>query len=250
MRRVWVVAAALLAPGVARAEVQVRAVEGRIDLQARAAPLSEVLDQLARQTGMKVVYEGAPPRQPITTTIERRTPVEALLSVLEGLGLNYAATLDNSGTHVQMLVMSGAATTGGRAAPPPVTPFRGGAQPIVEQPEVTPDDEEVIEEPEEIPQEAQPNGGGPTGLPPGVPIQSDPGRGQVPPPPPVFPGGTFPGGTAPSPFNPTPSPFNPNPTGQIVPGQVIPGQIVPGQGMPGQFPGQPVPNVEASPNPQ
>ena len=51
---------AVSAPG---AEIDVRATAGgRVSLKVNAAPLSEVLDRLARQTGMKVVYDGAPPR--------------------------------------------------------------------------------------------------------------------------------------------------------------------------------------------
>lgn len=107
-----VVAAAVVAAASAwpaAADVRVQQVGEQLSVQATAAPVSEVLDRLARQTGMQVVYEGAPPRVPVTLSIERRTAAEAVFSVLEGLGLNYALRLDESGGRVMTLVMAGAA---------------------------------------------------------------------------------------------------------------------------------------------
>ena len=78
----------------ATAEVRVRVAGGTVDLTATAAPLAEVLDRLARQTGMKVVYEGAAPRQLVTVSLHGRTPAETVLAVLEGLGVNFALVAD------------------------------------------------------------------------------------------------------------------------------------------------------------
>ncbi len=103
----------LLAPAAtARAEVAVRVARDQVAIDATAAPLADVLDRLARQTGMEVVYEGSPPRQRITLALEGRTPTEAVLAILEGQGLNYALVADPSGVNVQTLIIAGAAGTG------------------------------------------------------------------------------------------------------------------------------------------
>ena len=111
----------------ATAEVVVRVSGGHVDLTATAAPLADVLDRLARQTGMKVVYEGPAPRQLVTLSLRGRTPTETVLSVFEGLGVNFALVADPSGSRVQTLVVAGTATASsspssaaaGRAPSPP-----------------------------------------------------------------------------------------------------------------------------------
>src|SRR5687768_12723182 len=106
----------------AAAEVNVAVNDGRVDLSARSAPLSDVLDRLARQTAMQVTYEGAPPRNLVTAALQSATPVQAVLSVLEGLGLNYALQLDRTGRQVRTLLL--VSRTGGPPGPgagsPPV----------------------------------------------------------------------------------------------------------------------------------
>ena len=102
----------LVAPTAARAEVAVRVASDQVAIDASAAPLSDVLDRLARQTGMEIVYEGSPPRQRITLALEGRTPTEAVLAILEGQGLNYALVADPTGAKVQTLIIAGAAGTG------------------------------------------------------------------------------------------------------------------------------------------
>lgn len=110
-----------LLPLIARAEVEVTQAGGHLDLKATAAPVSEVLDRLGKQTGMKVTYDGAPVRQPVTVTLLGRTPAEAVLGVLDGLGLNYALRMDLSGARVEALMIYGVATpTGGAPSPPPM----------------------------------------------------------------------------------------------------------------------------------
>ncbi len=101
-----VVLALFAAPAVA--EVRVQQAGELISVQATAAPINDVLDRLARQTGMQIVYEGAPPRLPVTLAIERRSVAEAVFSLLDGLGLNYALRLDERGARVVTLVMAGA----------------------------------------------------------------------------------------------------------------------------------------------
>jgi hypothetical protein len=162
--RAVVFALAGLAPATAFGEVVVQAAGGRIDLRATATPLSEILDRLARATGMKVVNEGPPPRQPLTLTLAGRTPAEAVLGVLDGLGLNYALKMDVTGTRVETLILSGAAPPS-TATPPPAAapqPMMRPPQPVapqVEAEEEAPSEEEA-EEPDEGQQPQRPGAKG------------------------------------------------------------------------------------------
>src|SRR5688500_18713717 len=110
MRLVLVLTLALLAASDLRAGVEVRVNGDRVDVMAINAPLADVLDGLSRQTKIKLVYEGAPPRQLVSVDLKDRTPAEAVLAVLEGQGLAYAVALDPTGTHVKTLLMSAAST--------------------------------------------------------------------------------------------------------------------------------------------
>jgi len=103
-----------------QAGVEITASDGRVDVSAAQAPLSEVLDGLARKTRMKVVYDGATPRTPVTVELRRRTPAEAVLGVLEGQGVNYMLALDISGTQVETLLIVGAGGSSG-GFPTPVS---------------------------------------------------------------------------------------------------------------------------------
>jgi hypothetical protein len=173
---------------------------------------------------MKVVYEGAPPRVLVNASIERRTAAQAVLSVLEGLGLNYAASLDATGTKVQMLMMSGAAPAGasGRMVGVSAMPQQMPQQFTMPQPqpeEVVPE-EEIVEEPQEEPTAEDPTVGAQQPIPKdGVP--QDPNArpqhegGMVQPPMPF----------QNSPFGPNPNPFTPQPQGSPSPG--TPDQVPP-----------------------
>jgi hypothetical protein len=105
-------------------EVDLRATPaGRVSLKVGAAPLSVVLDRLARQTGMKVIYEGAPPRTVVRgRQIEDVTPAEAVADVLEGLGVSYALRLDATGAKVDTLLVLSATKSGGGPSPRPAAP--------------------------------------------------------------------------------------------------------------------------------
>lgn len=195
MRRL-ALALLLLAAGSAGAEVTVTTDGERVSLRAVAAPLGTVLEQLARKTGMKVVYEGGPPRQPVTLTVEGRTATEAVLAVLEGQGVNFGLRADESGKRVVSLIVAGqapagAVTTG--AAPAPQKPAP------VSAPVPVPDEEYEKEEPpdEEVAQ-------------PGVPQPQPPP--QAPPGPLMPPGPTYYN----SPFAPQAQPIQ-APTGQPAP---------------------------------
>jgi hypothetical protein len=184
MRRIVLAGAALLLlAGTAPAEVDVRATAGLVTVRARSAPLSEVLDRIARQTGMKVVYEGPAPRPMVNAVLENRTPAEAVLGVLEGLGLNYALQTDATGARVETLLLTAPSAAPATRPGPPVAP--GLARPADEEEEPEPDPEPPTDEGEEVDEEEPPG--------PGVP---------APPTPPPQPGVTpalIPGMVPPSP---------------------------------------------------
>ena len=154
MRAPVALAVLTLAAAPATAEVVVRVSGGQVELTASAAPLAEVLDRLARQTGMKVVYEGTAPRQLVTLSLHGRTLTETLLAVFEGLGVNFALVADTSGARVQTLVIAGTATatgtpsSNGSARPAAATARRPFGSPPGASPEtMDPAFEDVDEEP-------------------------------------------------------------------------------------------------------
>jgi hypothetical protein len=140
--------ALLLTPRPGAAAVEVRVAGQSVDVQATNAPLTEVLERLSRQTQMKVVYEGAPPRQTISLDLRGRTPVEIVVAALEGQGVNYAMSMDDTGTRVQTLLVTGTAPSSApsRASAAPDFPDRHAAREMAAA-------EAVIEEPEPVPED-------------------------------------------------------------------------------------------------
>jgi hypothetical protein len=140
MRRLVAVVLSLLLTGsLAAAEVAIRVAGEEVAVSATAAPLADVLDDLARKTGMEVVYEGSPPRHRVTLALEGRSPTEAVLGILEGQGLNYALVADVTGTRVQKLIVAGPAgqgTISGSGSPAPPT---RGRRPIMAPPTADPE---------------------------------------------------------------------------------------------------------------
>jgi len=135
MRRLAaVVSSLLLAGSLAAAEVVIRVADDEVDVRATAAPLADVLDDLARKTGMEVVYEGSPPRHRVTLALEGRSPTEAVLGILEGQGLNYALIADVTGTQVQTLIVAGPAGKGTISGSGAQTPPTRGRRPIMAPP--------------------------------------------------------------------------------------------------------------------
>ena len=139
VRRLIVLALVLLAAPSVGAGVQVRLSGDRVDVVAQNAPLSEILEALARETKTKLVYEGTPPRQLMFVDLKDRTPAEALLSILDGQGVAFAVAFDPSGTRVLTLLMSAAtpsasaASTGPTPRPMPTPPERPMREPVVEE---------------------------------------------------------------------------------------------------------------------
>jgi hypothetical protein len=159
MRTLLALVALLVAAPDLRAAVQVRvSPENRVDVQATNAPLSEILDGMARQLKIKIVYEGPPPRQLLTVDLKDRTPAEAFLAVVEGQGLAYAFAMDKSGTKVESLLMAGGNNApNANAGPPrsPARPERPIRESVVEEP---PPSEDAAAEGEE--DEAPPDAAG------------------------------------------------------------------------------------------
>ena len=210
---------ALVALPTAASEVQVRLNGDLLDVVATAAPLQEVLAQLARQTGMKVVYDGPAPRTLLTVTLPQRTPVEAVLGLFEGLSLNYAIKTDPGGTHIDTLIVSGAPGASGSAGrspqPQPAQALRPSApqpaepQPVEEEPE-----EQPVEQEEQPAQKAPPTPVPPFSFTEPIPGPGKPGSpfgaGQTGPlalpTPPTGPGNGSQGGGPPVPGAPSPAP--------------------------------------------
>jgi hypothetical protein len=216
----------LLARPLAGAEVEVQSTPAGLKVRARSAPLADVLDQFSRQTGMKIQYEGMPPRSLVTVEVLRATPTETLLGVLEGQGLNFAMLMDSTGTNVERLVLM-APTAAGPSTPAP-RPATARSFPVNE-PAVQ--EEPVEEEPEEPEPEAQPQPApGAQPAPPGDPAAR----------PPVF---------QPPGANPAPYPASPFGTQQPVMPLLPPGVPVPGQPAPGQPGGAEAPAPSPTPPP-
>ncbi len=205
-------ALAFATPGLAAVDVHVSGQS--VDIQASNAPLSEILDRLSRQTQMKVVYDGAPPRQTVTLDLRGRTVVEAVVAALEGQGVNYALAMDPSGTRVETLLVSGTATTSPSRAGAALEDRRSAAREM-------PAPEPVIEEPEPVVEEEA--AAAPPDTTAGLNMNAA-GQGQAkdaPPPEGAAPPDAGLGGFAASPFAPraakpeipqpqaTPPPFNP-----------------------------------------
>ena len=149
----------LLAASALAGEVDVRGTAaGRVSVRVTAAPLSEVLDRLARQTGMKVVYDGAPPRAVVRgRQVEDATVADAVADVLEGLGVSYALRLDATGLKVDTLLVLGAVR--GSSSSPSSSPAPRPAVPPVRLPgfgsvPAPPPDDEADDEPSERADEA------------------------------------------------------------------------------------------------
>lgn len=157
----WALAFALpLRP--AAADVTVSVSPAGVDIDARSAPLSEILDQLARKQDFKVVYDGPPPRAPITATLRGAGTAEAVLKLIEGLGLSYAIGFDADGRRVQMLLLY-AGVSGSKPSLLPPAPHPG---PFPELPHPDPS-QSIVVDPDAEPQ---------------PPDEGEPPEGAAPPP--------------------------------------------------------------------
>src|SRR5687767_1154944 len=111
-------AATLITAPHASAEVKVTLKAGRMDILATKASVQDILDRVASQTGMKVIYDGVLPPKVITKSVTDRTPADAVLGMPEGEGLNFAVILNPAGTQVETLLVTGPSKARPSAGPP------------------------------------------------------------------------------------------------------------------------------------
>jgi hypothetical protein len=195
MRALIGLAALLAATPVIAGQAAVTLNGNLVDVASDATPVSDLLDRLGRETGMKVVYEGPRPRVPVTLNVRNSTTAQAVFQVLEGLGIGYATRLDDTGTKVETLLIVASGPGGGPSRPsmPPARP----AMPRTFMEEKMPPPEDVTDEAED---DAEPDeeaaeeddGPGPEARPP----QAEPEEDSEP----VMPVSAFPD----SPFVPAP----------------------------------------------
>jgi hypothetical protein len=129
-----VAVAGLGCPAASHADVQVKLRDGRMTIEATNVSIAEILDRVAKNTGMKVIYDGPPPTQNVKVSLTERTPADAVLGILEGRGLNFAVILNTAGTQVQTLLVSTVKThirtrTFVPENGPPELPMPDGAEP-------------------------------------------------------------------------------------------------------------------------
>jgi hypothetical protein len=150
----------LLSATLARAagETDVRIEAGHVHVRFNGVPLSTALERLANASGTKIEFlGGVPPSARVVTEFERATPIEAMLTLLDGADVVYVAQVDDSGTRFAKLLIGGpsALAGGSGAGAAAATPFRGAGmrRPMVPPPEYEPD---PPPEPEEEPVEPEP----------------------------------------------------------------------------------------------
>ena len=109
-----------------RARAEVIASAGKVTVRAERMPVNQILDRVARATGMKLTYEGTQPQALVSIDVENVTEVAAVVRLMEGLGISYVLQTDATGERVASLIVPG--VTGGssrvatNAAPAPPEP--------------------------------------------------------------------------------------------------------------------------------
>jgi hypothetical protein len=129
----WLLASALALQGDAGAsEPEIRAQGGEVTIHARNLPLSQILDRLSQATGMDLTYDGARPTTPVTVSVEGISEAEAILKLMEGLGVSYVFRTDATGQRVDLLIVSGAGAGTLVAASQPSTPVDTYEEPVAD----------------------------------------------------------------------------------------------------------------------
>jgi hypothetical protein len=150
MRAPLLIALALLLQPVA--DLEVRATGGQVSVRARGIPLARILERLGKETGMKVIYEAAPPSQIVSAVVQADSEREVLTRILEGLGVSYAFRLDSSGRRVEMLLITGSGSGAGPRVGGSSLPQRPVMPAPIENPESFSEDmPEGFEVQEELP---------------------------------------------------------------------------------------------------
>jgi hypothetical protein len=117
----------------ADADVQLTSA-GLMSIRAANVPLREILDRVEDKTGMKTIYDGAPPAQLVTVTLADLTPAAAIVQLLEGRGVRFAMATDRVGARVVTLLLT-TVTVEIKALPPPSPlndiPFMSNGEPAL-----------------------------------------------------------------------------------------------------------------------
>jgi hypothetical protein len=128
---------------------EVRVAGEKVTILAKGAFLADILDRLAEQTGMKLVYDGPRPRERVTVKIEGVSAAAAVTSLLESRGISSALTFAPNGRDIATLIIVDARAGAGSA---PVRPS-SGPSPVASPPVRAIDPEQASEtnvsEPEE-----------------------------------------------------------------------------------------------------
>lgn len=125
---------ALVATEAGRLDTQIRAVDGSVTIHAQAQPLSQILDRLATATGMVLTYEGPRPSNPITMTADGLSETEAILRLMEGVGVSYVLRMDKTGQRVDTMIVSGAGAGRPSSSAPATRASAASEEPAYEEP--------------------------------------------------------------------------------------------------------------------
>jgi hypothetical protein len=104
----WLLASVLVMADALSPELEIRAAGGEVTIHAQNLPLSQILDRLSSATGMKLTYEGARPTMPVTVSVDGISEAEAIVKLMEGLGVSYVFRTDATGQRVDLLIVTGA----------------------------------------------------------------------------------------------------------------------------------------------
>jgi len=90
----------------------------QVDIHAEGVPLVQVLNGVAGEAKMSIVYDNAqPPQDPVSFDIKNATVSEAITELLRGHGLVYVAKMDAGGKRVDTLLLTTGAAGPVHAAP-------------------------------------------------------------------------------------------------------------------------------------
>jgi hypothetical protein len=129
----WLLASALaMADDARRSEPEIRAAGGEVTIHARNLPLSQILDRLSLATGMDLTYEGARPTTPVTVSVDGISEAEAILKLMEGLGISYVFRTDATGQRVDLLIVTGSGAGTLVAAAQPSSPADPYEEPVAD----------------------------------------------------------------------------------------------------------------------
>jgi len=136
---------------------------GGLKVTARGEALSSVIERVAQKLGTKVEYEGQPPSDRVFVDLSSANPTDAILRLLDGQKISYAAQFDRTGRHIQRLLLvtdtkakAGSSAASGRSATSPRALFR---PPVPDMSDLPSPDEPPTEdiEPPEAPEAPEPD---------------------------------------------------------------------------------------------